>query len=81
MGNSILKIFSSVDVKIGLLLLKSLLLFYYLYKLPSTHFLTILFPIYQKSNWTIRWWDDGTIIPSKHRIILKIDGFQNKVCF
>ena len=30
----------------------------------STHCLTELFPIYQKKNWTIRWWNDQMIDPS-----------------
>ena len=37
--------------------------------------LTQLFPIYQNKHWTIRQRDNHTIIPSLHRIILKIVGF------
>ena len=40
-----------------------------------SHCLTELFPIYQNNIWTIRRWDDHTIIPLPHRIILKIVGF------
>ena len=42
---------------------------------PSIHCLTKLFPIYQKNNWTIRQWDDETIVPPTNRIMLKIVGF------
>ena len=35
--------------------------------------LTELFPIYQNKHWTIRQWDNCSIDPSSHRIILKID--------
>ena len=35
----------------------------------------ILFPIYQNNIWTIRRWDNHTVIPSSHRMILKIVGF------
>ena len=40
-----------------------------------SHCLTELFPIYQNKHWTIRWWDDHTVVPFSHRIILKIVGF------
>ena len=43
-----------------------------------SHCLTELFPIYQNNIWTIRQWDDHTIIPSSHRILLKIVGFLVK---
>ena len=36
------------------------------------HCLTERFSIYQNYNWTIRWWDDHTIVPSSHLMILKI---------
>ena len=44
----------------------------------ASHCLTELFPIYQNNIWTIRRWDDHTIIPSSHRIILKIVVFLVK---
>ena len=51
-------------------------------KYPKTkslsHCLTELFPINQNNVWTIRRWDDHTIIPSSHRIILKIVVFLVK---
>ena len=42
-----------------------------------------LFSIYQNNNWTIRWWDDYTIIPSSHHIILKIVVFleSSVICY
>ena len=39
---------------------------------PASHCLTELFSIYQNNNCTIRRWNDHTIVPSSHRIILKI---------
>ena len=38
----------------------------------ATHCLTEVFPIYQNKHWTIRQWDDRSIDPSSHGIILKI---------
>ena len=32
----------------------------------ATHCLTKLFPIYQNKHWTIRRWDDHTLVPSCH---------------
>ena len=39
--------------------------------------------IYQDNNWTIKWWDDHTIIPSCHRSILKIVVFleSSAICY
>ena len=41
----------------------------------GTHCFTLLFPIYQNDNRTIKRKDDHTIIPSPHGIMLKIVGF------
>ena len=43
--------------------------------MSTTHFLTELFPIYQNKHWTIKWWNDCSVDPLSHRIILKIVGF------
>ena len=42
---------------------------------PRRHCCTVLFPVYQNNNWIIKLWNDGTIIPSSHCIMLMIFGF------
>ena len=44
----------------------------------ATHCLTELFPIYQNKHWTIGRWDDHSVNPSSHHIILKIVRFYAK---
>ena len=41
----------------------------------ATHSLTELFPIFQNKHWTIKQWEDRTVVPSSHCIILKSVGF------
>jgi hypothetical protein len=40
------------------------------------HCPTELLPIYQNKHWTIRQWDDRSVDPSSHHIILKIVEFH-----
>ena len=41
----------------------------------ANHCLTELLPIYQNEHWTIRRWNDRSVDPPFHHIILKMDGF------
>ena len=50
--------------------------FIFFYNLKRlSHQPTVLFPIYQNNDWTIRRWDVGPINSGTQRIILKIVGF------
>ena len=44
-----------------------------------SHCLTELLSIYQNKHWTIRQWDDRSVNPLSHRIILKIVGFLDSL--